>query len=103
MGGFSEAFDVVSHLLLPDKLQLLGFYPIVISWKKKFLIGRTRSVSVSGTSSLSIIVTSRVPQGSVSGPILFLIYVNFITFAVACCWIAFADDIKLCVRYTETM
>ena len=96
---FSKAFDVVSHLLLLDKLQLLGFDPIVISWIKSFLIGRTMSVSVSGTSSLSMPVTSGVPQGSVLGPLLFLIYVNFITVAVAGCWVAFADDFKLCVCY----
>ena len=41
---FSKAFDVVSHLLLLVKLQLLGFNPIVISWIKSFLIGRTMSV-----------------------------------------------------------
>ena len=93
---FSKAFDVVSHLLLLDKLQLLGFDPIVISWIKSFLIGRTMSVSVSGASSLSMPVTSGVPQGSVLGPLLFLIYVNFITVAVAGCWVAFADDFKLC-------
>ena len=62
---FSKAVDMVSHLLLLDKLLLLGFYPIVISWIKSFLKGRTMSVSVSGTSSLSMPVTSGVPQGSV--------------------------------------
>ena len=59
---FSKAFHVVSHLLLPDKLQLLGFCPIVILRIKSFLIGRTMSVSISGTSSLSMPVTSGVPQ-----------------------------------------
>ena len=51
--NFSKAFDMVSHLLL-NKLQLLGFDPIVISWNKSFLIGRSMSVSVSSTSSLSM-------------------------------------------------
>ena len=45
---FSKAFDVISHLLL-DKLQLLGFDPIVNSWIKIFLIGRTMSLLVTGT------------------------------------------------------
>ena len=87
----SEAFDVVSHLLLLDKPQLFGFDPIVISWIKS-----TMSVSVSGSSSFSMSVTSGVKQGSVSGPLLILMYVNFITVAVAA---AFADEFKLCVCY----
>ena len=94
---FSKAFDVVSHLLLLDKLQLLGFDSIIISGIKSFLIGL--SVSVSGTSSFSMPVTSGVPQRSVLGPLLFLVYVNFITNAVAGSWVAFADDFKLCVCY----
>ena len=60
---FSKDFDVVSHLLLQDKLQMLGLNQIIIQFIKNFLIGRTKYVSVSGTSSLSIPVTSRVPQG----------------------------------------
>ena len=98
---FSKTIDVVSHFLLVDKLQLLGFDPIVFSWIKSFLIRRTISVSVSGTSSLSMSVTSGVPQRSVSGLLLFLIYVNFIIVAVASCWVAFADDFKLRVCYPK--
>ena len=60
---FSKSFDVVSHLLLLDKLQLLGFDPIVISCIKRFIIGHSMSVSVSGTSSLSMPVTSGFRRG----------------------------------------
>ena len=93
---FSKAFDVVSHFLL-DKLQSFGFNPIVSSWIKSFRIGRTMCVSVSGNTSLSMLVTPGVSQGSVLNPFFFLIYVNFITVALAGCWVAFADDFKLCV------
>ena len=69
---FSKAFYVVSHFFLLDKLQLIGLDPIVSSWIKSFLIGRTMSASISDTTSLSIPVTSGFLQGFVSGPLLFL-------------------------------
>ena len=57
---FSKAFDVVSQLLLLDKLQLLGYDPIVISWFKTFLVVQSMSVPVSDTTKLFMPVTSGV-------------------------------------------
>ena len=96
---FPKAFDVVSHQLLIEKLRLLGFDETIVKWIKSFLAGRSMSVTMSGSSSSTKPVTSGVPQGSVLGPILFLIYVNFITAEVTGSWVAFADDFKLCVSY----
>ena len=96
---FSKAFDLVSHTLIVAKLRLLGFDDVLVNWIESFLVGRTMSVSVSGSLSSERSVTSGVPQGSVLGPILFLIYVNHITKDVHLDWKAFADDFKLCVSY----
>ena len=96
---FSKAFDVVSHQILLDKLLGLGFDELVVNWIRSFLVGRKMSVLIDGVQSSLRDVTSGVPQGSVLGPVLFLVYVNFITADVECCWTAFADDFKLCICY----
>ena len=98
---FSKAFDVVSHTILLEKLELLGFDPLVLGWIRSFLLGRTMSVSVSGVRSSVREVASGVPQGSVLGPILFLVYANYITQGVNCDWVAFADDFKLGICYPK--
>ena len=96
---FSKAFDRVSHTILISKLRLLGFDDTLVNWIESFLVGRTMSVSVSGVLSTERRVTSGVPQGSVLGPILFLVYVNYITKNVRSQWKAFADDYKVYVCY----
>ena len=96
---FSKAFDLVSHRILLEKLSLLGFDNCIIGWVEGFLVGRYMSVSVAGKLSSALEVTSGVPQGSVLGPLLFLIYANFITKDVSGSWAAFADDFKISVCY----
>ena len=92
---YTKAFDLVSHQILLEKLHLLGFDRQLVHWLSDFLVGRSMSVSVAGNVSRSVEVTSGVPQGSVLGPLLFLIYVNFVTKDVIGSWTAFADDFKL--------
>ena len=94
---FSKAFDRVSHSLLINKLRLQGFDHDLANWIESFLVGRTMLVSVGGKLSSVRDVTSGVPQGSVLGPILFLIYASFITKDVNSDWKAFADDYKVCI------
>lgn len=96
---FAKAFDTVSHPKLLHKLVSYGISGKVLAWIKAFLSGRTQRVRVDDALSSEVPVTSGVPQGSVLGPILFLIYVNDIvdvTAGAACS--LFADDAKVSVR-----
>lgn len=92
---FSKAFDVVSHDILLQKLFHLGIRGQVLSWLSDFLIGRSMCVEVSGVQSAPRPVLSGVPQGSVLGPVLFLIYINNIADSLSSQYKIFADDLKM--------
>ena len=89
---FSKAFDKVSHQLLAEKLQYYGITHNTLGWINNFLSNRKQAVSVNGTHSSTIDVTSGVPQGSVLGPVLFLLYINDINEHIQSNIKLFADD-----------
>ena len=89
---FSKAFDTVPHLRLSAKLNYYGIRGPTLSWVESFLSGRSQSVTVNGTCSSWEHVTSGVPQGSVLGPALFLIYINDIHDQIQSELKLFADD-----------
>lgn len=95
---FSKAFDTVSHSILLAKLSSLGIDTQLLYWIGDFLVGRSMSVSVKGSISSPRLVRSGVPQGSVLGPILFLIYINHIASGLSCQYKVFADDLKIYMR-----
>ena len=99
---FAKAFDTISHRILLDKLRCLGFDNTLLNWIQAFLTGRTMQVSTAGVNSRSFPVDSGVPQGSVLGPVLFNIYINFITPGLDCPFKIFADDFKLYLNYERT-
>ena len=101
---YSKAFDVVCHKILIDKLQLLGIDGQLLSWISSFLTDRVMQVCVQGHYSSTKNVNSGVPQGSVLGPLLFLIYINYIGAKLSCSYKIFADDLKLfaCVAHDPT-
>ncbi len=92
---FSKAFHTVNHQILFTKLKSLGINGAILSWIKTFLSYRTMEVVVGGQNSSSFPVISGVPQGSVLGPTLFLIYINHISNTLVSNIKLFADDLKL--------
>lgn len=92
---FQKAFDTVPHNRLILKLKGYGITGNILHWIKDFLSDRKQRVVLNGTHSTWTNVTSGIPQGSVLGPILFIIYINDLPDAIHNFVKLFADDTKL--------
>src|SRR5215469_18423452 len=94
---FAKPFDVISHVKLLYKLKLLNVHVSVINIIKNFLSNRCQRVKIDNVLSEPVCMGIGVPQGSVIGPFLFLIYVNDLSDCLPSSTNTkiFADDAKL--------
>lgn len=93
---FSKAFDRIDVPMLLFKLEKIGFGPGLLKWVGSYLSNRQQIVRYKGVKSKPIQVTSGVPQGSHLGPLLFILYVNDISFILKKVKaLIYADDMKL--------
>ena len=97
-----KAFDTVDHKILLTKLFNYGIRGNIHSWFCDYLADRKQYVCISGINSDLDKISSGVPQGSVLGPLLFLLYVNDIGRSISCSTVKlFADDTNLFIYGTS--
>ena len=98
---FQKAFDKVPHQRVKLKLKSHGMGNSIINWIEQWLTDISQRVVVDGEVSSWKSVLSGVPQGSVLGPILFLVYINDLEEGVTGKMLKFADDTKLFTKTKE--
>ena len=95
---FSKAFDMVDHDVLLEKLYRYGIRGIAHEWFKSYLKGRKQYVTINGKKSSTLDMLYGVPQGSILGPLLFILYINDIpNINKECTFILYADDANILI------
>ena len=76
LNDYCKAFDMVDHVILQDKLYAYGLHNTSLTWFQSYLRDRRQFVSMSDKESTTSIIPHCVPQGSISGPLLFVLFIN---------------------------
>ena len=95
----AKAFDTVDHSILLDKLRAIGVSSV--DWFDSYLRGRSQCVEVSACKSEFLPISCGVPQGSILGPLLFLVYINDMSTSVNCMLCLYADDSALLFSHRD--
>ena len=94
-----KAFDTVNHEILLSKMEAMGVTSV--TWFKSYLSQREQCVEVNGKQSDFLKVTCGVPQGSILGPQLFLLYINDLSASIDCNLSLYADDSALIFAHKD--
>ena len=87
-----KAFDTINHDILFKKLSIIGFSDHIVKWFQSYLSNRKFMINLENSFSKVSSISCGVPQGSILGPLLFLVYVNDMSMAVKCDLFLYAND-----------
>ena len=93
-----KAFDTIDHKILIEKLKCMGFSNDVTKWFESYL---SKRIHLKKSFSDKALITCRVPQGSILGPLLFLLYVNDMVQSVNCDLLLYSDDSGLIFQHKD--